>query len=294
MPNDTTRFLTEHRQPAGSVTLNVARTGPDSPDVIFLHGVTRRWQSFLPIVSSLAVRYQLELIDLRGHGDSSRAPSYQVRDYVGDVVKRLGQLTNPVVLYGHSLGAMVAAAAAAQCPEQIRGVVLEDPPFETMGARIGQTRLLSYFQGVAELVGSRASFESYLARLPAIRLVDPATGCVQRVGDVRDEVFLRFTARSLTRLDPLVLNPIVAGSWLDGFDYRGGLANIRSPVLLMRADPNFGGMLSAEDVRWCRRELPQVTCLEFSKTPHLIHIARPAEVATQVLGFVESLAYRSD
>jgi pimeloyl-ACP methyl ester carboxylesterase len=290
MLQDTTHFLREHRQPAGSVILNVARTGPTSPDVIFLHGVTRRWQSFLPIVSWLAVRHSLELIDLRGHGDSSRVSSYRVSDYVGDVVERLGQLTNSVVLYGHSLGAMVAAAAAAQCPGRIRGVVLEDPPFETMGARIGQSRLLSYFQGIAELVGSRATFESHLARLPAIRLVDPASGRVQRVGDVRDEVFFRFTARSLMRLDPLVLDPIVAGTWLDGFDYRGVLANIRSPVLMMRADPSVGGMLSAEDVRWCRRELPQVACLEFPKTPHLIHIARPAEVATQVLGFVESLA----
>ncbi|MFM8583958.1 MAG: alpha/beta fold hydrolase, partial [Planctomycetaceae bacterium] len=111
MPADTNQFLREQSQPVGSVTLNVARTGTESPDVIFLHGVTRRWQSFLPIVAPLAVRHRLELLDLRGHGASGRASGYRVIDYVGDVVERLGQLAAPVVLYGHSLGAMVAAGA---------------------------------------------------------------------------------------------------------------------------------------------------------------------------------------
>ncbi|MFM7161331.1 MAG: alpha/beta fold hydrolase [Planctomycetaceae bacterium] len=294
MPADTNQFLSEQSQPVGSVTLNVARTGTESPDVIFLHGVTRRWQSFLPIVAPLAVRHRLELLDLRGHGASGRASSYRVIDYVGDVVERLGQLAAPVVLYGHSLGAMVAAGAAAHCPDKVRGVILEDPPFETMGERIGETRLLSYFQGIAELDGDRAGFESHLARLPAIRLIDPATGQVQRVGDVRDEVFLRFTARSLTTLDPRVLDPIVAGSWLADFEYRAILARIECPLLLLRADPRLGGMLSAEDVRWCRRGLRQVACHEFPQAPHLIHVARPAEVATQVLGFLESLPGQGD
>lgn len=289
MTDQSSQRLREFPFACGGLQLTEARTGSEPASFLCLHGVTRRWQSFLPIVAPLAVRHTLGLIDLRGHGSSARAPGYRVVDYVGDLVERLRQAPRPVVLYGHSLGAMVAAGAAAACPDRVRGLILEDPPFETMGARIAETRLLSYFRGISELGGSESSFASHLRRLPAIRLVDPVSGQTQRVGDVRDPVFLRFTARSLTLLDPRVLEPIVSGGWLEGYDFREILSRVACPLLLLRADPELGGMLTAEDFHWCKRRLPNVTGVEFPKTPHLIHTARPLELATYVLGFVESL-----
>ena len=120
--------------------LNVA-TGPaHGPPLVLLHGVLRRWSDFAPILGPLAARWQVFAIDHRGHGASDRiAGRYLVTDYTEDVVDFITRhMPQPPVLYGHSLGGMVALAAAAALP-QVQGAILEDPPFETMGTAIGLT-----------------------------------------------------------------------------------------------------------------------------------------------------------
>lgn len=284
------RFFVESRCPVGSVTLRVASSPPGDPPLVLLHGVTRRWQTFLPIAASLTTRYRMHALDLRGHGGSSRADRYRTVDYIDDVVRFLReQIGEPAVLYGHSLGSMVAAGVAAQAPDAVQALILEDPPFHTMGDRIRQTRLHSYFQGIYDLVHARLGFAELLRRLPEIRMVDPQTNAVQRVGDVRDPVFLRFTAQSLTQLDPKVLEPIIAGTWLEEYHWRDLIPAIACPTLLLRADPAAGGMLIDEDVRWCEQHLRAGCSLFYPGAAHLIHWARPQELASHVLGFLASL-----
>ncbi|MCY2968974.1 MAG: alpha/beta hydrolase, partial [Planctomycetota bacterium] len=202
------RFFVENSYQVGEVTLRVASSPAGDPPLVLLHGVTRRWQTFLPVAAQLTTRFRLHAVDLRGHGGSTPGAAYRTVDYVDDIVNLLrDHLREPVVLYGHSLGSMVAAAVAAKAPQAVRALILEDPPFHTMGDRIRQTRLHSYFQAVYDLVHAKLSFAELLRRLPEIRMVDPQTNAVQRLGDVRDAVFLRFTAQSLTQLDPRVMEP---------------------------------------------------------------------------------------
>jgi pimeloyl-ACP methyl ester carboxylesterase len=93
-----------------------------------LHGLARGWQSFLPLIPTLALRWQVYALDQRGHGKSERANSYFAIDYVPDIVGFLRhEIRRPTVLYGHSLGAMVAAAVAAEAIDLVRAIILEDP-----------------------------------------------------------------------------------------------------------------------------------------------------------------------
>src|SRR6187549_958433 len=93
--------------------------GPESgPPLAMFHGVTRRWQSFLPIIPALATRWQIMAWDARGHGLSDRVTGYLVTDYVADAVEFVKrQFKVPGAIYGHSLGAMVALATAAAVPQ---------------------------------------------------------------------------------------------------------------------------------------------------------------------------------
>jgi pimeloyl-ACP methyl ester carboxylesterase len=70
------------------------------------------------------------MIDLRGHGDSSKPESgYLWGDYAADIVAFITeQGYERVTLVGHSLGAMTTLLTAAQIPERIESLVLEDPP----------------------------------------------------------------------------------------------------------------------------------------------------------------------
>ena len=80
--------------------------------VLFLmHGVTRCWRDWEPIIPFLDPAWTIFALDHRGHGESDRADSYFVRDYAKDLVEVLNQIVDTkVVLVGHSLGAMVAAS----------------------------------------------------------------------------------------------------------------------------------------------------------------------------------------
>ena len=97
--------------------------GGSLPTIVFMHGVLRDWRSFYPLLFSLRGKANLVSIDFRGHGGSDPIPgAYRVINYVEDAVRLIKSLTNQVILYGHSLGAMVALATAAQIPERSRRV----------------------------------------------------------------------------------------------------------------------------------------------------------------------------
>jgi pimeloyl-ACP methyl ester carboxylesterase len=118
---------------ATGVTLNVVERPGEGTPVICLHGVWDWWRYWRPLVpagpGSFAGR-PLVMLDLRGHGDSSKPESgYSRADYAADVVAFITeQGYERVTLVGHSLGSMTALLAAAQIPDRIESLVLEDPP----------------------------------------------------------------------------------------------------------------------------------------------------------------------
>lgn len=275
----------------GGLDLNFA-TGPrNGPALVFLHGVTRRWQSFVPLIPALSTRWHVHALDHRGHGHSSRAKfGYLVRDFVHDAVAFVQkQVQGPVVLYGHSLGAMVAAGVAAELPQQVQGVVLEDPPFETMGPRISQSGLLSYFAGVQPFAESTLPVGALARQLAEIPLTTPGKAGSIRLGDTRDMASLRFTARCLKQLHRDVLLPIVAGRWLEGFDWAAAASKIQCPVLLMQADQTVGGMLTDDDAAEAERLMLDCVRVRLPRVGHLIHWLQTDTCLRLVNSFLESL-----
>jgi pimeloyl-ACP methyl ester carboxylesterase len=297
----TQRFTIAERQigVAHSDIGNAADGKPAAQTTIAMfHGVLRSWNVFLPLTAHLSTRYDIWAIDQRGHGSSDRATRYLVVDYVDDAVAWLrstfGRHGNvkPVVLYGHSLGAMVAAGVAAAAPELVRAVVLEDPPFRTLGPHIGATNLHSYFEQISLLVRNPAATTSVpelARRLAEIRFVDPANGRSQRLGDVRDPTSLRFSAASLLHVDPHVLDPLIAGDWLAGYDEDAVFAGLCCPVLLLQADTALGGMLVDPDVERLRALAADVTLVHMPGVGHMMHWQRTQEIASLTFNFLEAL-----
>jgi pimeloyl-ACP methyl ester carboxylesterase len=283
-------MLTEERLALATHQLSYACGPQNGPPLAMFHGVTRRWQSFLPLIPSLETRWQILAWDARGHGLSDRANDYHVPAYVADACEFVRcTFTEPGVIYGHSLGAMVALATAAAVPEMVRGVVLEDPPFETMGSRIRETPLLSFFAGLLPFAGHQRPVNIVAKELAEIRISVPGREQSVRLGETRDAISLRFTAQSLTRLAPEVLQPIVAGEWLQGYNLDQITARVKCPVLLLQADGAKGGMLTDADADRLAGSLPDCTHIQFPYAPHLIHWSQTESLSRFVLGFLESL-----
>jgi pimeloyl-ACP methyl ester carboxylesterase len=289
--------MTEHRSSfqqqyfdSDSLRLNFAVGSPCGAPLVLLHGVARKWTDFAPLLPELAARYHVHALEFRGHGNSDRANKYLVVDYAHDAVRWIEylaeQLGQPVIIYGHSLGAMVAAMVAAELPGVVRTIVLEDPPQHTMGTRIRQTPYYAQFIGMRELARRGGSTRELAHGLAEVRV---ATATAEkRLGDLRDDNSLRQSAECLSVMDAEVLTPVIEERWLDGYDEEAIWRAIQCPTLLLQADSLAGGALSDEDTR--RMEVTIKSCrrVSFSGVGHLIHWQQPERVLSLVNEFVES------
>jgi pimeloyl-ACP methyl ester carboxylesterase len=274
----------------GRHSLRVAG-GPESgPPLLLLHGVTRCWQDFAPLLPALACRWQLFAVDLRGHGRSHRCPGrYVVLDYFADVAFLLQHyLPAGAVIYGHSLGALVALAAAALVPGQVQGLVLEDPPSPNLLTHMPQSPYYDLFSGMRALAASDRPVGAVAASLADLPIVGPG-GTTCRLGDVRDGTALRFSARCLRDLDPEVLTPLLEGRWLEGYELDTFAAGAACPVLLLRGDDATGGMLNAADAEHLAGRLADCTRIDVPGAGHLLHWLATDTVLRLTVGFLESL-----
>src|SRR5258708_13965360 len=100
--------------------------GP-KPPLVCIHGAGSSSVIWMDLVRRLAPRRRVVAPDLPGHGQSDRWHDGEVtieqhRDAVGTVCAEL-QIAR-AVLVGHSMGGLIALAAAAAWPERVAGLVL--------------------------------------------------------------------------------------------------------------------------------------------------------------------------
>jgi pimeloyl-ACP methyl ester carboxylesterase len=282
-------MITEHRFWTGEGYLNFATGTVTGKPIVFFHGVTRRWQDFLTLMPSVSLRWHIHALDFRGHGLSSRAKTYFVVDHLRDAAAFVqGYFHQPVVLYGHSLGALVAAGVASAIPEMVSGIVLEDPPATLLMKHLRETPFHAMFTGMKSLAHQQHPLAQLSRELADLEIPIPG-GKKIRLGQLRDSVAIRFLARSLQLLDPEVLTPVVEERWLEGYDVESTYRGIQCPTLLLRADETVGGMLDRPEAIQLVRWIPDCTLIEMSDVGHLIHWIQPETTAKYLAAFLESL-----
>lgn len=103
---------------------------PDAPAVLCLHGLTRNSADFEPLCTILAPHYRLIVPDQRGRGRSqwdSNTDNYQPLCYSRDMFTLMDQLQlSRVPIIGTSMGGIMGMLMAAQYPERISALVLND------------------------------------------------------------------------------------------------------------------------------------------------------------------------
>ena len=110
--------------------LVVADGGVGGPAVLFVHGLGGDASHWSDQLAYFWRSRRAAALDLRGHGgsDPDSRGDYSLEalaDDVGVIVD--GLELDPVVLVGHSLGAAVVAAFAAERGDHVAGLVLVDP-----------------------------------------------------------------------------------------------------------------------------------------------------------------------
>src|SRR5436190_3488028 len=260
------------------VTLRVAYGPPNGPPLLCIHGVGRSWRDFMPLLPAFIPGWSVVAPDLRGHGGSARSPGkYLIRDFLGDMIALLKQLERPAVIYGHSLGAMLAALVAADSPELVLAVIAEDPPSPAYLERLHETSYAPLFRAMQKLAGGSRDVGAIARQLGDVVLGSDSSGRPLRLRDIRDSALIRFSARWLCDLDPEVYTPILECHWRDGLEFPEVWSRVKCPTLLLAGNEACGGMLPEADAQDIMNRLADGTLVEFPQVGHQIHwLARDA------------------
>lgn len=241
----------------------------DARPLVLLHGIWDTWRSFERVATRLARGRTVHALDLRGHGESSKPDEgYAHADYAADVLGVLDALALAQVdLLGFSLGAMVATRLVADRPERIARLVLEDPPYSPGADPRGR---LAWFATLLDL--KRQPFEDVVEGL-------------SELNPTRDRATNELSARALidcadgpfhAQLDPKSSR----------FDLPATLACVTFPVLILRADPEFGGAMNEAGRDECLVACPAARLVEFPGCGHLIHAEREDNFVAAVEDFL--------
>lgn len=121
--------------PSGN-TINYGEVANDKPALLLIHGQMSTWEDYALVMLELSKNWHIYAIDVYGHGESTHDEDLYYLDVNGDdIIWFINHVIGePTVVSGHSNGAITAAYIAAYGGENIKGVVLEDPPiFSTEG-----------------------------------------------------------------------------------------------------------------------------------------------------------------
>lgn len=109
--------------------IGFAKSGA-GPALLLVHGTTadhRRWTSIIP---RLEPHFTVYAMDRRGRGGSGDTRDYSYLREVEDVVAVVEAIGEPVVVLGHSYGAILSLEAAS-LTDDISRLILYEPPIPT-------------------------------------------------------------------------------------------------------------------------------------------------------------------
>ncbi len=217
---------------SGNVKIHYYRTGEEKPAVVLLHGITDEALCWTRLAVALAPAWDVVMPDARGHGLSDKpGKGYDQKTQAQDVAALIQglQLDRPVLI-GHSMGADMVARVAADYPQLVRSIVLEDPPWRTPAEMTVQNRTAWMTDHLSRLqLYKRSSFEELL-RINRERY------------PLWDETERKHWARAKQHVDPKVLE-YFGENWMP---HHGMVDRIHCPVLLLTADPALGGIVTEE------------------------------------------------
>jgi pimeloyl-ACP methyl ester carboxylesterase len=112
--------------PNGEVLAYIDMGPASGPPVVLIHGYTDNARDWVPMLPYLSKGFRLILVDIRGHGQSTKPECcYSRLDFAYDIKLLLDALNvKKADIVGHSLGSIIAQTFAEYWPERTSRVVL--------------------------------------------------------------------------------------------------------------------------------------------------------------------------
>lgn len=247
---------------------------PRGQAVVLIHGYTDNARDWVPLIPYLPRNDRLIVVDIRGHGNSSKPECCYTRlDFAYDIKLLLDALkVRRSDIVGHSLGSIIAQTFAEYWPERTRKVVLIS---STGGPKPGAPPNAPTFDYASEIRKLKEP-------------IDPDSPFMvawwSSPTPVNEE-FIRRQRRDSARI-PLNVWLAVLDQGLSTTDLQSTLPRLKAPCLLIwgQVDPIMG-----EDVRATLREgLPNAQVKIFNGLGHNPFWEDPGGVASVINRFLEA------
>jgi pimeloyl-ACP methyl ester carboxylesterase len=304
----------------GQVKLNYV-VGPNTgPAFVLIPAQMGTWESYQAVMAPLSKKYQVYGVDIRGHGKSSWTPGdYSWKSIGRDMMAFLQQVVKrPAIVAGNSSGGIISLWCAANVPEFVSGIVLEDAPVfsaemprfkeqdrfvynglnhfvDTIG-NLDHRDLADYFRGMEVPRSEKSSrklpdwYVNLLSR-QIKKFIAEHPGQPIEVGFPDT---MKLLLKSLSMFDPDFSRAFVDGRFYEGIDHAEALKRVKCPMLVLHADwhryAKFG-FVGAMDDQAVKRilELAPHTQYRRISANHVIHAFKPKEYILAVEEFASKL-----
>jgi pimeloyl-ACP methyl ester carboxylesterase len=238
------------------------------PTIVFIHGMTFTGHTWDPIVARLSDRFRCITVDLPGHGESqgSGADPRAVGARIHATLTAADE-QDPVVVVGHSAGALIATGYATLYPTA--GVV-----------NVDQTTLVAPFAGFVQQLGPAlrgpdfiSAFAPFRDSIGVDRLPEPERTRVAATQHIEQSLVLDYWT------GPLTTPPAVLQQEIDAL-----LDAVRVPYLWLA-----GEAIPRRDRELMLAHIPTAQIEEWPGSGHMVHLAEPDRFAERVAQFVDGV-----
>ncbi len=250
--------------------------------ILLVHGwmcSSKVWQKNVP---ELAKQFRVVTIDLRGHGNSSKAlTGHTIRQYARDVrevIEHLG--LQETVLVGWSLGGQVVLSYCEQYGRDSRlkalGLV-DNAPFPFGPADWNSHPLMR-----CNYDGMNAMFADYTANPRKFAIAFTARMFKQKPSDAEME----WIVAEMMKTPPWIAQAVYSDFLMS--DYAKSLPAVRVPVIVFAANSGVycHGTAMGKAIAG---QLPQGTFIPFEEAGHILFYEQPQKFNAALMDFVKAL-----
>jgi len=265
------------------VQINLAIWEGSAGPILCVHGITANCRCWDVLAASLTPDYRVMAMDLRGRGQSQKpATGYSLDHHLRDINCLLDDLQlERAVIMGHSLGAFIGLAFAAQYPQRTERLILVDG-----GGDLSTEQFDKVFDGIKPALDRLGqifpSADAYLDKMKQAPYLHPWTPAI--------ETYCRYEIEAAdggvrTNIDPAHIREESAN--IRKVNCASFYPGLQCEVLILRA-PN--GLLSQDDlllpedvIKKMTTGIQHVKRFDVADTNHYGILMKPHEARDQAI-----------
>lgn len=278
--------------------------GPDNgPALLLLHAQMMDWYDYSRVLPELSESFHIYDVDYHGHGFTEASPEAMNANSIGEDLASFIEtvIDETVFVTGNSSGGLLTTWLAANKPELVKAILLEDPPlFSSEYPRVKQTIayrsfstchsyieeeeddfLIYWLESSSEFIENHAGEDALPKLISAIDVYREANPG-EPVELPFIPVMFRMLIRGMSCFDPYFGNAFYEGAWNQNFDHAEALQKVKCPALLLHAnyeireDGILDGAMDQDDADLAMSLLSNGVYQKIDAS-HVVHLDEPEE-----------------